>query len=197
MMRKITLLCALLFCYNATFAQHMKLEGISFDIPLEAIDAELASLGLDLIEKEYDKYSGGVLFYNGTYSNMKFSVFIRYTPYSRKIYNISVLFERSNYEEIKEYIEREYGVEPVKSHIMSNYTPSYSSYKFIYDIDGNGWIGLSKERIEIYDNEFKCLYDAEVYYPKFIRRRMLKKWQKEYDNPLFYDRNPIVEQIRP
>lgn len=196
MIRKIVLLWAILIFYNTTFAQHMDFEGVSFDSSLEAIDAKLVNHGLDLVEKEYDKYSGGMLFYNGIYSNMKLSVFVRYTPYSRKIYNVSVLFDQVHYDRIKEYIESKYKVKPVERHEMMKFTPAYSGFRFIYDIAGNGWIGLKRGNVNIYDNEFHYLYKAEVDYPKFIKKRDLRKWQKRYDNPLFYDNNPVVKQIK-
>ena len=161
MIRKIVLLWAILIFYNTTFAQHMDFEGVSFDSSLEAIDAKLVNHGLDLVEKEYDKYSGGMLFYNGIYSNMKLSVFVRYTPYSRKIYNVSVLFDQVHYDRIKEYIESKYKVKPVERHEMMKFTPAYSGFRFIYDIAGNGWIGLKRGNVNIYDNEFHYLYKAD------------------------------------
>lgn len=106
MIQKIVLLWAILICYNTTFAQHMEFEGVPFDNSLETIHSEFVNRALPLVKQEYDEYSGGELFYNGMYSNMKLSVFVRYTPYSRKIYNISVLFDSENYGKIKEYIEK-------------------------------------------------------------------------------------------
>ena len=88
MFKKFLLLCAFLFCYNATFAQHMEFDGVSFDNSLETIHTELVKRGLSLVKHEYE-YPGGKLFYNGIYSNIKLSVFVHYTPYSRKIYNVS------------------------------------------------------------------------------------------------------------
>ena len=194
MIRKIVLLWAVLIFYNTTFAQHMDFEGVSFDSSLEAIDAKLVNHGLDLVEKEYDKYSGGMLFYNGIYSNMKLSVFVRYTPYSRKIYNVSVLFDQVHYDRIKEYIESKYMVKPVDLHEMMKFTPAYSGFRFIYDIAGNGWIGLKRGNVNKYDYEFHYLYKAEVDYPKFVKKRDLRKWQKKYNNPLFYDNNPVLNK---
>lgn len=192
MTRKITLLCALLFCCNTTFAQHMDFDGLSFDSSLEAIDAKLVNLGLDLVKKEYDKYSGGMLFYN----NGILSVFVYYTPYSRKIYNVSVLFDQVHYDRIKEYIESKYMVKPVALHEMMKFTPTWSGFRSIYNIDGNGWIGLKRDCVNINDNEYYYLYKAEVNYPKFVKKRDLRKWQKKYNNPLFYDNNPAVKQIK-
>lgn len=194
MIRKITFLCALLFCYNTIFAQHMDFDGVTFDSPLETIDAKLVNLGLDLVEKEYDKISGGMLFYNGMCSNMEFSVFVHYTPYSSKIYKISVLFNCENYDKIKEYIESKYLVKPVEYQEKVKFTDS--SFRLIYDIAGNGWIGLKRDYVEIYDNEFHYLYKAEVDYPKFYKKRDLRMWQKKYNNPLFYDNNPVVKQVK-
>lgn len=196
MIRKIVLLWAILIFYNTSFAQHMDFEGVSFDSSLETVDAELVNRGLSLVKQEYDEYSGGELFYNGMYSNMKLSVFVRYTPYSRKIYKISVLFDWENYDKIKEYIESKYMVKPVALHEMMKFTPAWSSFRFIYDIDGNGWIGLKRDYVDIYDNEYHYLYKAEVNYPKFVRKRDLRKWQKKYNNPLFYDNNPVVKQVK-
>lgn len=192
MIRKIALLCVLLFCCKTIFPQHVNFENISFDSSLETIETELENRGLLLVEQEYDKDHGGMLFYRGIYSNMKLSVFVRFTPFSQKIYQISVLFDTVYYDKIKEYIENKYNVKPVGLYCMSNYT-SYN-YSFIYDIDNSGWIGLKKDRIDIHDNEYYCLYKAEVYYPKFVKKRVLKKWQKKYNNPLFYDKNPVVKR---
>lgn len=196
MIRKIVLLWAILIFYNTSFAQHMDFEGVSFDSSLETVDAELVNRGLSLVKQEYDEYSGGELFYNGMYSNMKLSVFVRYTPYSRKIYKISVLFDWENYDKIKEYIESKYMVKPVALHEMMKFTPAWSGFRFIYDIDGNGWIGLKRDYVDIYDNEYHYLYKAEVNYPKFVKKRDLRKWQKKYNNPLFYDNNPVVKQVK-
>lgn len=80
MTRKIVLILVILFCYNTIYAQHIEFEGISFDSSLETVDNKLVNIGLELVETEYDKSSGGFLFYNGMYSNMKLSVFVRYTP---------------------------------------------------------------------------------------------------------------------
>lgn len=194
MIRKIVLLLAILFCYNTIYAQHIEFEGVSFDGPLDVVDAELVNMGFDLVETEYDKYSGGLLFYRGMYFNMKLSVFVRYTPYSRKIYNVSVLFDQVHYDRIKEYIESKYMVKPVELHEMMKFTPAYSGFRFIYDIAGNGWIGLKRGNVNIYDNEFHYLYKAEVDYPKFVKKRDLRKWQKKYNNPLFYDNNPVLNK---
>lgn len=194
MIRKIVLLWAILICYNTTFAQHMDFEGVSFDSSLETVDAELVNRGLSLVKQGYDEYSGGELFYNGMYSNMKLSVFVRYTPYSRKIYKISVLFDWENYDKIKEYIESKYMVKPVALHEMMKFTPAWSGFRFIYDITGYGWIGLKRDYVDIYDNEYHYLYKAEVDYPKFVKKRDLRKWQKKYNNPLFYDNNPVLNK---
>lgn len=179
MIRKIVLLWAILICYNTTFAQHIDFEGVSFDSSLEAFDAKLVNHGLDLVKKEYDKYTGGMLFYNGIYSNIKLSVFVRYTPYSKKIYNVSVLFVQVHYDRIKEYIEIKYMVKPVELHEMMKFTPAWSGFRFIYDIADNGWIRLKRNYVDIYDNEYHYLYKAEVNYPKFVKKRDLRKWQKK------------------
>ena len=85
-------------------------------------------------------------------------------------------------------------VKPVELHEMMKFTPAYSGFRFIYDIAGNGWIGLKRGNVDINDNEFYYLYKAEVYYPKFVKKRDLKKWQKKYNNPLFYDNNPVLNK---
>lgn len=188
------MLLAILFCYNTIYAQHIEFEGVSFDGPLDVVDAELVNMGFDLVETEYDKYSGGLLFYRGMYFNMKLSVFVRYTPYSRGIYEVSVLFDRLHYDKIKEYIESKYMVKPVEHHDRMKVTSTYSHFNFIYDMAGTGWIGLTRDYIVINDNENFCLYKAEVDYPKFVKKRDLKKWQKKYNNPLFYDNNPVLNK---
>lgn len=196
MIRKITFLFALLFCYNTIFAQHMEFECISFDSPLETVDAELVNMGFSLVEQEYELEYGGRLFYSGTFSNIKLSLFVYYTPYSRKIYSVSILFDRVPYDRIKEYIESKYLVKPLELQEKMKITPAYSLYRFIYDIAGIGWIGLTRESININDNEYRFLYKAEVDYPKFVKKRDLRKWQKTYSNPLFYDNNPVVKQVK-
>lgn len=87
-------------------------------------------------------------------------------------------------------------VKPVELHERMKVTSTYYMFKFIYDIAGTSWIGLNRDRIDINDNENLCLYKAEVYYPKFVKKRDLKKWQKKYSNPLFYDNNPVVKQMK-
>ena len=109
---------------------------------------------------------------------------------------MSVLFEQLHYDKIKEYIESKYMVSPVELQEKMKITPAYSLFRFIYDFAGTGWIGLTRNSININDNEYLCLYAAEVNYPKFVKKRVLKKWQKKYNNPLFYDKNPVVEQIK-
>ena len=44
----------------------------------------------------------------------------------------------------------------------------------------------------INDREYSDLCLAETIYPKIIKKRDLKKWQRKYKNPLFYDANPNV-----
>ena len=196
MIRKIILLLAILFCYNTIYAKHLELEGISFDSSLDAVETKLVHMGFDLVGAEYDKYSGGLLFYKGLYSNMKLSVFVRYTPYSKRIYKVSVRFEPLHCNRIKEYIESKYMVKPVELDERMRITPSYSMFRFIYDITSTGWIGIARDCIDFNDNENFCLYKAEVDYPKFLKKRDLRKWQKEYNNPMFYDNNPVVKQIK-
>lgn len=193
MIRKIVVLCVAFFCCESVFAQHMDFEGISFDSSLEAFDKELVKHGFALVEEdEYDK----VRFYRGLHSNMEFSVFIRFTQYSLKIYEISVYFNQSHYDRVKEYIEQKYCVQPVEwHHMMRNYMLGWW-FRFVYDVADNGWIGLAKDNFSIYDNEFYCLNLAEVNYPKLLKKRDLKKWQKKYKNPLFYDENPAVKQYQ-
>ena len=104
------------------------------------------------------------------------------------------MFNCENYDKIKEYIESKYLVKPVEYQEKVKFTDS--SFRLIYDIAGNGWIGLKRDYVEIYDNEFHYLYKAEVDYPKFYKKRDLRMWQKKYNNPLFYDNNPVVKQVK-
>lgn len=71
---------------------------------------------------------------------------------------------------------------------------NFSSYpfKYIYAIGDYGWIGMCKDCLVINDREYSDLCLAETIYPKFIEKRDLKKWQRKYKNPLFYDANPNV-----
>ena len=109
---------------------------------------------------------------------------------------MSVWFDWENYDKIKEYIESKYMVKPVELHEMMKFTPTWSGFSFIYDIAGKGWIGLKRDHVDIYDNEYHYLYKAEANYPKFVKKRDLRKWQKKYNNPLFYDNNPVVKQVK-
>lgn len=200
MFKKFLLLCAFLFCYNATFAQHMEFDGVSFDNSLETIHTELVKRGLSLVKHEYDEYSGGELFYNDTYSNMKLSVFVSYTPHSKKVYYISILYNEMYHNKFKEYIENKYNVEPVDEVTRYRIARYHSNYlDYVYNISNIGMIILSNSyngSIKIIDNEYHYLYKAEANYPKFVKKRDLRKWQKKYNNPLFYDNNPVVKQVK-
>lgn len=199
MIRKIVLLLAILFCYNTIYAQHMEFEDISFESSLETFNQELINRGFILVENAYVDNDDGSLFYKGTYKDVDLSVFIRYTPHSKKVYNISILYDEMYHDKFKEYIENKYNVKPVDNVTRYCIAP-YSSYlDYVYNISNIGMIILSNHyngSIKIIDNEYDLLWKAESWYPNSIKKRDLKRWQRQYNNPLFYDNNPAVKQIK-
>lgn len=191
MIRKIVLLWAILICYNATFAQHMEFEGISFESSLEAFNQELMNRGFLLVEDDNDD---GSLFYKGSYMDVDLSIFIRYTPYSKKVYNISIVYDEMYHDKIKEYIENKYNVEPVDNVTKHRIAPGSRIGDYVYNISNIGMIFLSNGYVYIIDNEYNLLWKAESLYPNIIKKSDLKKWQRKYNNPLFYDENPIINK---
>lgn len=197
MIRKIVLLLAILFCYNTIYAQHMEFEDISFESSLETFNQELINRGFLLVEDAYVDNVDGSLFYKGSYKGVDISVFIRYTPHSKKVYDISILYDEMYHDKIKTYIENKYNVEPVDN-VTRHHIAPYSRYlDYVYNISNVGIIILSNHyngSIKIVDNEYYLLWKAEVDYPKFVKKRYLRKWQKKYNNPLFYDNNPVLNK---
>lgn len=199
MIRKITFLCALLFCYNTIYAQHMEFEGISFESSLDVFNQELVNRGFILVENAYVYNDDGSLFYSGSYNGVDISVFIRHTPHSKKVYNISILYDEMYHDKFKEYIENKYNVEPVDNVTKYRVAPYTSYFDYVYNISNIGMIILSNHyngSIKIIDNEYDLLWKAESWYPNSIKKRDLKRWQRQYNNPLFYDNNPAVKQIK-
>ena len=197
MIRKIVLLWVILICYNTTFAQHMVFEGISFESSLEAFNQELINRGFLLVEDAHVDNDDGSLFYKGSYKGVDISVFISYTPHSKKVYNISLLYDEMYHDKFKEYIENKYNVEPVDNDTKHRIAP-YSRYlDYVYNISNIGMIILSNHyngNVKIIDNEYNLLWKAESWYPNIIKKRDLKRWQRKYKNPLFYDENPSVNK---
>ena len=130
---------------------------------------------------------------------MDISVFISYIPHSKKVYNISILYDEMYHDKFKEYIENKYNVEPVDNVTRLRIAP-YSRYlDYVYNISNIGMIILSNHyngSIKIIDSEYDLLWKAESWYPNSIKKRYLKRWQRQYNNPLFYDNNPAVKQIK-
>lgn len=197
MIRKIVLLLAILFCYNTIYAQHMEFEDISFESSLETFNQELINRGFLLVEDAYVDNVDGSLFYKGSYKGVDISVFISYTPHSKKVYDISILYDEMYHDKFKTYIENKYNVEPVDN-VTRHHIAPYSRYlDYVYNISNVGIIILSNHyngSIKIVDNEYYLLWKAEVDYPKFVKKRDLRKWQKKYNNPLFYDNNPVLNK---
>lgn len=128
--------------------------------------------------------------YQSCASDVRMSVFVRYTPCSRKVYEMAIRFDPSSFEKVREYIEQKYDLHSVERHDMVNFG-SYP-FKYIYAIGDYGWIGMCKDCLVINDREYSDLCLAETIYPKIIKKPDLKKWQRKYKNPLFYDANPNV-----
>lgn len=191
------MLLAILFCYNTIYAQHMEFEDISFESSLETFNQELINRGFLLVEDAYVDNVDGSLFYKGSYKGVDISVLIRYTPHSKKVYDISILYDEMYHDKFKTYIENKYNVEPVDN-VTRHHIAPYSRYlDYVYNISNVGIIILSNHyngSIKIIDNEYYLLWKAEVDYPKFVKKRDLKKWQKKYNNPLFYDNNPVLNK---
>lgn len=175
----------------------MEFEDISFESSLETFNQELINRGFLLVEDAYVDNVDGSLFYKGSYKGVDISVFIRYTPHSKKVYDISILYDEMYHDKFKTYIENKYNVEPVDN-VTRHHIAPYSRYlDYVYNISNVGIIILSNHyngSIKIVDNEYYLLWKAEVDYPKFVKKRDLRKWQKKYNNPLFYDNNPVLNK---
>ena len=175
----------------------MEFEGISFESSLEAFNQELINRGFLLVEDAHVDNDDGSLFYKGSYKGVDISVFISYTPHSKKVYNISLLYDEMYHDKFKEYIENKYNVEPVDNDTKHRIAP-YSRYlDYVYNISNIGMIILSNHyngNVKIIDNEYNLLWKAESWYPNIIKKRDLKRWQRKYKNPLFYDENPSVNK---
>lgn len=200
MKRKMVLLWAILICYNTTFAQHMEFEGISFESSLETFNQELINRGFLLVENAYVDNDDGSLFYAGSYKGVDISIFIYYTPHSKKVCGISILYDEMYDDKFKEYIENKYNVEPVDNVTRHRLAPYTSYIDYVYNIPNVGMIILynryNNRSTKIIDNEYDLLWKAESWYPNSIKKRELKRLQRKYKNPLFYDENPSVKNRR-
>lgn len=82
------------------------------------------------------------------------------------------------HDKFKTYIENKYNVEPVDN-VTRHHIAPYSRYlDYVYNISNVGIIILSNHyngSIKIVDNEYYLLWKAEVDYPKFVKKRDLRK----------------------
>ncbi len=92
------------------------------------------------------------MFYEGYVSDVKLSVFVRYTPCSRKVYEIAVRFDPIYCDKVREYVEQKYNLHSVGRHDMADFS-SYS-FKYVYAIGDYGWIGLRRDYLVINDREY-------------------------------------------
>ena len=189
MIRKILIIVFLtFFSCKLIYAQNIMMDDFSFDDSLETLDSKFVKRGFVLVDND-----GNSMYYKGTCLDVDLSIFVRYTPYSRKVYCISVRFDRSHYLTIKKYFEQKINIKTVERSSKHHVNHLFPMYRYIYDVSDKVWIGIDTDKIDITHNEYGDLYQAETCYPQILKKRNLRHWQRKYKNKLFYDENPAIK----